>query len=346
MPPPQTQVAQWSRERAIELLNQGISSEDSAIRAEAYVGWFSGNDASVEDIRLRAANDPSSVVQRALTKAFPGQFAAFFRDRSSSDGLALAWLVLAGEYVEIPDSTIDDSTVLLIQALQADEQALNLLLERVSEGDVPADPDFFDIASKSRIAGMGQAMLAGLQYAEDEVKLSMALTAMALSAEGAASTMSQLLKESQDPADAYWVVEAVVRGQFRDARDWLLETKNSSDLALELHFRLGLMGLGDESQALAVDAIQTGDRDTRGWAIECLGMLFKDRPMPREMITILEGSARDETEKVRVLATRVLVDNVGVRYAPIKSRSFPAEPDRVSLLLARKWLAELARNPQ
>ena len=66
--------------------------------------------------------------------------------------------------------------------------------------------------------------------------------------------------------------------------------------------------------------------------------------MPREMITILEGSTRDETERVRVAATRVLIENVGIRDAQIKNQSLEEEPTHVSLLVAGKWLAELAKT--
>jgi len=327
----------WTVNRALAVLQSGIDSEDPSLRTAAFVAWISSGDPSAAAIVARAANDPSPIVQRALARQFPQRFSAPLQSRVSSDPIALAWLAFSGETVASSDSSTPD---LLIRSLQGDKRSERQLLERIADGWVPADSGFFELMSQMKLEGLGQAFLDGVERSEAEVQVSMALVAFSLGMGGAENVLTKLLDDAEDPADHFWAIEAMVRSRVRHSMGWLRQGRKSSDHALALYFRLALASFGEEGPGVVLEAIKTGDRDTRAWAIECLAWMFEDRPLPREMIAILQGSARDETGVVRLRAAQLISDKFGLQYVPLIRRPVGGEPDSVSLFVAGRWLAK------
>jgi len=327
----------WSDGRAMVVLQRGIDSEDPTLRTAAFIAWFSSGDRSAEKVVLRAANDPSPIVQRALAKRFPERFSTPLQSRAAPDPMALAWLAFAGQSVACSGQAIQCH---LIRALQGDEPAQRQLLARIEDGDVPADSGFFELLSMMKLEGLGRALLTGVEFAEAEVRISMALAAFSNGEAGAEKTLTSLLDSAEDPADHFWAIEALVRGRISHAMDWLKQGRKSSDHARALYFRVALASFGEEGLGVVLEAIKTGDRDTRAWAIECLGLLPKDRPLPREMIAILQGSARDETGRIRLVSARVIADKFGLKYVPLVRLPMEAEPDPAILFIAGKSLEE------
>ena len=338
-----TAATSWSRTAAIAHLERGIASPDPRLRADAFLGWLASDDSSVETIERRAVVDPSPLVQRALAREFPKRLSSFFNQRLSPDTFALAWLVIAGETIS---HAPNDSSAVVLTALTSSESSDQDLIQLIRAGEVPADPDFFQVITKIPSAAIGPALMEGLELSEPAVRLSMALAAFELGEIEAGGILFELFESADDPADAFDVVEAVVRGNFAGAEPWLRMGKKNSGHALSMHFQLGLVALGVEPIGSSFDLIKTGDRDTRSWAAECLGLRFENRPLPREMIAILKGSARDEALQVRLASVKALVLSMGIENAPYDPMLVKHDLDRVSLFLAGRWLVYHAQQAQ
>jgi hypothetical protein len=338
-----TAVTPWSRTAVIAHLERGISSTDPRLRRDAFVAWLASDDSSIEAIERRAVADPSPLVQRAIARDFPKRLSSIFNHRLSPDSFALAWLATAGETIShVPE----DADAIVLNALTGSESSEQELIQLIRTGEVPADSDFFKVITKIPSKSIGPALIKGLEFSDPEVRLSMALAAFELGEVEAGRILFQLFESADDPADAYDVVEAVVRGHVADAESWLRTGKKNSGHALSMHFQLGLVALGVEPIGSNFDVIKTGDRDTRSWAVECLGMRFENRPLPREMIAILEGSTRDEALQVRLASVKVLVLNMGIENAPYDRMLVEHDLDPVSLFLAGQWLSYHAQRTQ
>ena len=335
-----SELQAWSKANAVDVLKRGIDSEDAAVRAAAFEAWIASGDSSIESVVARAAFDPSPLVQRMVAQRDPDRFSARLLERPSPDAIALGWLAANGVSVAVDGH---DTESLLARAIQADDEARRGLIEEIQSGFVPADSGFFELIQQVEIEGVGAALLSGSHQAEAEVRLSMALTAFVMGVDGATARLSQLLSESEEYADQFWVVEAVVRESKGPDIRWLQSGKKSSDHALALHFHMALAALGEAPSDALVEAIKTGDRDTRAWAIECYGAWLGDRSLPREMIAILKGSARDEAESIRLAAARLIIDKLGVESVNLTSNGSDQEPDRVALLVAGEWLKKHAQ---
>jgi len=307
----------------------------------AFIAWFASGDRSTESIVSRAANDPSPIVQRALAKQFPLRFSAPLQSRAAPDPMALAWLAFSGEKVACSDLSIQ---CLLIRTLQGEELAQRQFLERIEDGEVLADSGFFELLALMKLKGLGQSLLVGVEHAEAEVRVSMALAAFSQGEERAGQILTKLLGTSEDPADHFWAIEVLVRGRISHAMGWLKQGRKSSDHALAVYFRVALASFGEEGLGVVLEAIETGDRDTRAWAIECLGISYENRPLPRGLIAILQGGARDETVKVRLMAAQLIADKFGSQFVPLVGLPVEAEPDPVSLFVAGRWLAERVKK--
>ena len=204
----------WSSADAIAVLQRGIDSEDPSIRAQAFENWISSGDPSMDAVVSRAAFDPSALVQQILAKGDPHRFGAALLGRPSPDVLALGWLAAAGVTVSVDGHQTES---LVVRALQGDDEAHRVLLEQVRSGFVPADSGFFELVGQVKLEGLGSALLEGVEQAEQEVWVSMALSALMQGEDGAGPLLTRLLAESEEVADNFWVVEMLRQSLIQQA---------------------------------------------------------------------------------------------------------------------------------
>ena len=117
--------------------------------------------------------------------------------------------------------------------------------------------------------------------------------------------------------------------------------------AVAQHAKIGLVVSGKTSLDVVSGALDSPDRDIRAWAAQCLAMTAKERPLPRELITRLQASARDESPAVRWGAVEALLAGSGPGAVSSGPPNPGGEPDAVSMLIAAKWLvASAERSPE
>jgi len=127
-----------------------------------------------------------------------------------------------------------------------------------------------------------------------------------------------------------------------DAVEWLKRAARRGDTDAGMHARLALVALGQRPVSVALEALGSADRDTREWAVKCLGKSVEVRPLPRDAILRLQGSVRDESPAVKRASVQALFAAGGVELVPLGGMSSPIEPDAVSMMVAGKWLARTA----
>jgi hypothetical protein len=327
----------WSRAVALDVLAMAIASEEPQIRALGFEAWIGSGDPGAVAIMARAAMDPSPHVQQVLAATVPAAVATGLQGRRMPDPLAWAWLGLSG----VPIGQLEGvgPAVWLANAIAGDEAAKDALNSAIEEGEVPADEGFFTLLAQAPLDGLGSALWVGTPVAEPEVRLSMALALMARGHSKAPALLAAVLAETEDAVAPFLAVEAVVRNRTSQSEAWLRQASGSASPALATHATLGLVALGAAPVAKALAAMQSDDRDTRAWAVECFAQASVERPLPRDHLSVLQGSARDESPTVKAAAVAAIVRLTDVADVPTVQPFRGDQPDPVTIFLAGKWLA-------
>jgi hypothetical protein len=325
----------WSREAAEHILHRAVNSDDAALRAEAWRWWIASADSSVTMLLQRAVMDPSPMVQRVLAKHHAQQIGEQLAGRVGVDSLALAWLAQRGVAVPVPP---DEPWRTVISALGGSVPDQSTLLAQIEVGLELPEPGLIALLSESDIEGMGAALMVGAEQVEEELADEMRLAALGLGEERAAEALLHPDAASELSA---WAIEVAARRPHPPAVARLRHLARAEDHALSMHARLALMALGEGYALAGTEGLVAGDRDTRAWAATCVGMAHLDRPLPRDVIALLQGSTRDESRAVRAQSVRTLVRTSGVEAVLMRPALGGQEPDAVSVFLAAQWLAKL-----
>jgi len=276
--------------------------------------WIGSDHESSRELTAWVLADPSSYVQRRAARAAAGR-PLTLTVHPSSDDLALA----------------------VLGALPNETEWTRAAIASVSDGVDPPDPFMLEYLVTTGDASLGSALMDGLAIADELVELPLAVAAVTVNADGAASSLASLLADA-DEATRIAAIEGLLDAIGSAARPWLERAAKRPGSDAALHARLGLVALGARPVATGIEALGSPDRDTRAWAARCVGMAGAERPLPREAIASLQRSLRDEAPRVQAAAVQALVVSAGVEYVPIASGRFGGEPNAVSAVLAGKWL--------
>ena len=320
----------WTESQAVETLRAGAESPDPSIRAVAVSAWIGSAHPSSAVLGGWVLADPSSHVQRVSARAAL-EAGVPLTLHPTTDVLAALWLddsvgVASGEYRA------------LAMAIGGDGPSLAQLLADLSEGSISAESDVLELLVRSDLKGVGDALAQGSALAEEPVRLPMAMAAVALGSEEGVPAVAMLLQDDQGEELRIEAVEAMVHLGDSRAVNWLERTAKGTSEAVSMHAKIGLIVSGQTAMSFAAEALGSPDRDTRAWAAECLAMAAEERPLPRELITRLQASVRDEAPAVRWGAVQALL----AAGSPSAVSSVPSnpvdQPDAVSMLIAAKWL--------
>jgi len=325
--------APWSRPVALAVLQRAVDVEDDVLRAEAWTRWIESGDPSIEPLLGRAVMDPSPLVQQSLAKHHADRVGDALINRAGADPVALAWLALQGHKVPAPPG---DLWATLFFALQGHLDAQDALLAELRAGPDVLEPGVIEILGRSGISGMADALMTGAEQVDSVLGQDMQLAALGLGHGGAADT---LLAVDAPLQAAAWGIEIAVRHPTSRATERLQRLARASDHPLALHARLGLMALGRGTSADGVEGLKHRDRDTRSWAAVCLRGTRMDRTVLRDEITLLQGSTRDESSRVRVESVKTLVALAGVESVPLRPPYSDDKPRHVDVIIASSWLA-------
>jgi len=336
-----TQTRSGSREQALVVLQAAISSDSADIRAAGFSAWLGSGDPSASAVVLRAGLDPSPHVQRSLAEEIPGMMASVVAEHHAPDPLAVAWLRFAGEDVASPSG--EGPMTALASAIGGDVRGREALISFLQEGDVPPEASFYRLLGRVRIEGLAQALVDGTLLSEPEVQLSMALAVLAQGHPDGPDLLAKVLEGTEDPMAPFQVIEALARAPVAGSKGWLQRARRSRDSDVALYAALGLVALGEVPVTRAEEALQSPDRDTRAWALECIGRFHQDRPLPRDRLALLQRSARDESPAVKEAAIRAIfrVDDSGDLPVPLIITA--GDLDRVSIVIAGEWVS---RSPE
>ncbi len=278
------------------------------------------------------------MVQRVLARHHAQRVGERLAGRVGVDPLALAWLAQQGVAVPVLS---DEPWRSVIPALGGSAAQQSVLLEQIRAGlDLP-EPGLIALLGESEIEGMGAALMAGAEHVDEEVGDEMRLAAMGLGDERAAEV---LLHPDAVPELSAWAIEVAVRRPHPPALQRLRHLARIEDHALSLHARLALMALSEGHTSAGTEGLTADDRDTRAWAANCVGTAYLDRPLPRDVIALLQGSARDESRAVRTQSVRSLARTSGIEAVLIGPASADQKPDAVSVFVAAQWLKKMGGN--
>ena len=304
----------WTAEAAVALLRAGSAHPDPSIRAAAVASWLGSDHSSNRELAAWVLADPSPHVQRRAAHAAAGRSLSLVV-HPSSDDLALA----------------------VLGALPNEADWTRAAIASVADGLEPPDPAMLDYLVTTGDPSVGPALMGGLAMAEELAELPLAIAAVTVGAEGAVASLTSLLADANE-ATRIAAIEGLLEASGSAAQPWLERAAKRSGSSAALHARLALVALGSRPVAMGLDAMGSPDRDTRAWAVRCVGMAGTERPLPREAIARLQSSLRDEAPRVQAAAVQALMMSVGVEYVPIPSGRFAGEPSAVSAVIAGKWL--------
>ena len=333
------QESVWTESQALAILRAGTESPDSSIRAVAASAWLGSAHSSASVLGGWVLADPSAHVQRVSARA-ASEAGIALTLHPMTDALAALWLGHSG-------SVVSNEHRALALAIGGDGAGLEELLSDLSEGTMSAEADVLELLVRSGLKGVGDALSRGSAMAEEPVRLPMAMAAVALGSDQGVQAVAALLKD--DPGEELRIeaVEAMVRLGGSVAEGWLERTAKSGTDAVAEHAKIGLVVSGKTSLEVVSEALDSPDRDTRAWAAQCLAMTAKERPLPRELITRLQASARDEAPAVRWGTVEALLAAVGPGAVSSGPPNPGGEPDAVSMLIAAKWLlASVEKSPE
>ena len=304
----------WDQEESLVRLRAGVQSEDPAIRAAAVSAWIDSNHPSGQALDAWVLADPSVHVQRSAAMA------GRIHNRSLS----------------IHPTT--DRVAQLWTEGHRDEAWFAELKQALRDGMFPADPDLLTAFVEQEGASLGPLLVEGASMAEEPMQLPIALAAVRVGAPGAMKALGDAI-EAGDDERRLIAIESLTEHGDDDAIEWLKRASRRGDTDAGLHARLALVAFGKQPASVALEALGSSDRDTREWAVKCLGMSVKVRALPREAILRLQGSVRDESPAVKRASVRALYAVKGIEMVPLGGMSSAIEPDAVSLMVAGKWLA-------
>lgn len=307
-------AAAWSAEAAIGVLRAGSEHPDPSIRAAAVASWIGSSHESSLELAPWVLADPSAHVQRRAARAAAGR-SIVLTVHPSSDELALA----------------------VLGSLPNEAEWTRAAIASVADGMEPPDPAMLEYLVTTGEPSLGPALMDGLAAADELAELPLAIAAIAVEAEGAASSLTSLLSGANE-ATRIAAIEGLLDASGERARPWLERAAKRPGSDAALHARLGLVALGARPVSIGLEALGSPDRDTRAWAVRCVGMAGAERPLPREAIARLQSSLRDEAPRVQAAAVDALMASAGVEYVPLAPQRFAGEPDAVSAVIAGKWL--------
>jgi hypothetical protein len=333
---PQGKAAEtvWTESQALAVLRAGTRSSDSSTRAVAASAWIGSAHPSSSVLGGWVLADPSPHVQRVSARA-ASRVGVPLTVHPGTDTLAALWMGRSG-------SVLSDEHRTLALAIGGDEVGLSQLLSDLSEGTISAESDVLDLLIRSDLRGVGDALAQGAALAEEPIRLPMAMAAVALGSDNGVQAVVALLKDAPGTELRIEAVEAMVRLGGSRAERWLERAAKGGSEAVAMHAKIGLVVSGQTSLEFVAGALDSPDRDTRAWAAQCVSLAVAERPLPRELITRLQGRARDEAPAVRWGAVEALLAVAGPGAVLMESPNPDDELDAVSMLIAAKWLEGLA----
>ena len=309
-------VDAWSEEAAIAILESGTQNPDPSIRAAAVSHWIESEHPSSHRVLPWVMADPSAYVQRAAARAVTGTSTR-----------------------PVVHEGTDPVAQLFLGQLDAESTWMDATLAAIAEGFPPVDPAALEAIVLRPPSDAGSILVRGVSVAEESMQLPMALAAVRIDAEGSSQALSAALENADEELRIAAIEGLVVAPPNGRSRVWLERASKRGNSAATAHARLALMALGDRPLSVGIDALNSPDRDTRAWAIECMEIRSKDQPLPREVIAQIQGSLRDESPMVRRASIRALIAAAGVEFVPLRAEVFESELDAVSMMIAGKWLA-------
>ena len=330
----ENQGAMWSRGDALRVLEYAAESEDAGLRSVALVALSAGEGGS--SWLIRGWHDPSVAVQRAIAKAHPRLLSVDHLVRPGADPLAVAWVLQ--EYPEndpLRSNVVGDQQGLIPQMLGQGNQVGNLLSD-VKDGMIPPEPMFIELLVRSGIDGVGEAMAVGASRAEDEMRLPLSVASFEVAPDVGLPALDDFLSDA-DEMTRVFAVEAITSVGGERATTWLRRVVREDGPVRE-HAKIGLVALGVRPLDDALAGLSSPDRDVRAWAATCLGIVSRNRPLPRDVILTLQGTWRDESVLVRRAVTHALLRARGATSVPFAFSPPNAEVDTVAVLVAASWL--------
>ncbi len=324
-------------------LLSAAASDDPIVRAHALVGLAKASKVGDEQFLLRGVLDPSPWVQRAIARALPQQAAVHFINRTERDSVARA-LALAGlsadERKEL-DLQIGRTTTgdLVGGALLGDADATEALLALAKEGAFPPEEDLFWAMGQTGSVVLGEALAEGIPFAEDLIRVQMALVSQYLAPKQASSALSAALSDATID-QRLEAVEGLVVYDTPAGRQFLLRASKGPAGTVRDHAKLAMVALVGEPLARAEEALVSPDRDVRAWAATCLMHAGAERPLHRNLVLALINARQDEAPAVRVAAVRALEVMSATDAIVIPGGFWARKPDSVSTVMAASlWLS-------
>ena len=309
------QQTQWTEESSIEVLRSGTNHSDPSIRAAAIAAWIESKHHSRDALATWVLADPSAHVQR-----------------TAAQSASRAAMVLT-----VHEST-DAVARIMAQERALGTEQLKASVDLIREGDFPADAFLLDLLVERSGKQLRSILVDGVALAEEPMRLPMAIAAVRLDAEGAIQTLDGVVSDGEG-SSVFVAIESLADAKGRQTQMWLEKIAKRNDGAAALHADIGLVALGKRPLSVALEAMESPDRDTRAWAATAIGKGTAERTLPREAIVRLQNSLRDESLAVRTAGAMALLASVGVEFVPLRVDQSLAQPNAVSMIVAGRWLS-------